>query len=48
MKELLIEGERLHKQGGNVWIRRGGASSAMSNPLGDVSEGNDDSETIDR
>ena len=26
-KEVLIEGEVLNKQGGNVWIWRGGGSS---------------------
>ena len=31
-----------------VWIRRGGGSSAMAIPLGDVSGGNKTSDTIDR
>ena len=39
MKELLIEGERLNKRGGSVWIGRGGSSSAMTITLGDVLEG---------
>ena len=38
MKELLIEGEGLNKQGGNVWIGRGGGggSSAVTISLGNV------------
>ena len=30
-----------------IWIGRGGGSSAVAIPLGDVSEGNEVSETID-
>ena len=45
---MLIEGEKLNKQEGSVWIRRGGGSPAVAIPLGDVSRGNEMSETIDR
>ena len=37
MKEMLIEGKVLNKQGGSVWIGRGGDSSAMATPLGEIS-----------
>ena len=47
MKELLIEGEGLNKQGGSVWIGRGGGSSAVAIPLGDVPRGNKASQTIE-
>ena len=36
MKELIIEGEGLNKQGWNIWIGRGRGSSAMIIHLGDV------------
>ena len=48
MKEVLPEGKGLNKQGGSVWIRRDGGSSAMAISLGDISRGNEASETIDR
>ena len=36
MKELLIEGEGLNKQGRSVRIGKRGDSSALAIPLGDV------------
>ena len=48
MKELLIEGEGLNKQGGNVCMRRGGGSSTVTITSGNVSGGNEASEAIDR
>ena len=33
MKELLIEEEELNRQGGSVWIGRGGGSSAVPFPF---------------
>ena len=33
MKEVLIEMEGLNKQGGSIWIRRGGDSSAVVEAL---------------
>ena len=47
MKELLVEGEGLNKQRGNVWIGRGGGSSALAISLCDVPGGNEASATID-
>ncbi len=41
MKELLLEGESFNKQGGSVWIGRGGGSIAMASPLGDVPGGSE-------
>ena len=46
MEEVLIEGEDLNKEGRNVWIGRGGGSSAVVILLGDVSGGNEAAETI--
>ena len=34
MKEVLIEGEGLNKEGESLWIGSGGGSSAMTIPLG--------------
>ena len=48
MKEMVIDGEDWKKQGGSVWIGRGGGSSAVAIPLGNVPGGNEVSETIDR
>ena len=45
MKELLIEWKGLNKQGRRVWIWRGGSSSAVTIPLGDVPGGNKMSQT---
>ena len=41
MKDLLLEGEALNKQGGSVWIGRDGGSFVMVIPLRNVS-GEDD------
>ena len=46
MKEVLIEREGLDKQGGCVWIGRGGGSFAVA--LEDISRESEASETIDR
>ena len=35
MKEVLIDGERLNKQGGTVWIGREGGSSSVAISLGE-------------
>ena len=48
MKVLLIEREVLNKQGGSVWIRRGGSSSAVVIPLVNIPGGQEASKTIDR
>ena len=40
MKEVLIEGERLNKQGESIWIGRGGGSSTVATSLGKVSRDN--------
>ena len=45
---MLTEGEGLNKQGGSVWIEIGGCSFPVATTSGDVSEGNEVSETIDR
>ena len=44
MKEMLIDGEGLNKQGGSAWIGRSGGSSVMVIPLGGVTRGNEASE----
>ena len=48
MKDLPIECDGLNKQGGSVWIGRGGGSSAMAIPLEDIQGGNEVTQTIDR
>ena len=45
---MLIEKEGLNKQGESVWIGRGGGSTAIAIPLGDISGGNEASETKDK
>ena len=41
MIEVLLEGEGCNKQGGSVWIGRGGGFSAVATPLGDVPGGSE-------
>ena len=48
MKEMLIEVEGLNKQGVSDRIMKSGGSSALANPLWDVSGENDVSEMINR
>ena len=48
MKKVLLEGEEFYTQGRNVWIGRGGGSSAVAVFLGDVPKGDEASETINR
>ena len=48
MKELLIEGKGLNKEGGKESIGKDGGSSAMSIPLANISGENEASKTIDR
>lgn len=40
MKEVLLQGESLTKQSGSVWTERGGDSSSVAIPSGDVPRGN--------
>ncbi len=44
MKEVLVEEEGLNRQGGSVWIERGGGCSAVATPLGDITRGSEVSE----
>ncbi len=44
MKEVPLEGGRMNKQGGSVWIGRGGGSSAVVTPLEDVPGGSEAAE----
>ena len=46
MKEVLIEWEGLNKQGENVWIGKGGGSSALVITMGNLPSGNE-AETIE-
>lgn len=39
VKEYTGRGEALNKQGGRVWLGRGGVSSAMTMTLGELPEG---------
>ena len=49
MREVLLEGEGWNKQGGSVWIGRGGGFSAVTTPSGDVPGESEASEVqIDR
>ena len=47
MIDVLVEGED-NKLGGSMWIGRDGDSFAMAIPLGNITKGNEASETIDR
>ena len=47
MKEFLIDGEDFNREGGSVFIGRGGGYPAVVIPLGNISGGNEASETID-
>ena len=45
--KVMIVWQALNKQGGSVWIGRGGGFPAVAIPLRDVSRGNEASKTID-
>ena len=47
MQDVLIEGKDLNKHGRSVWRGRGGGSSAVAIPLGNIPRGNEVSETKD-
>ena len=46
MKDVLIEGESLNKQGWSVWIEISGGSSALAIPLNVVTRGDETAENV--